>query len=80
CYRAQPDRMDIDAQQARSWIELARLPNASKRLALILANYPTRDGRIGNGVGLDTPPNNKKILSAMQADGYPLAELPESGT
>ncbi|WP_440785325.1 cobaltochelatase subunit CobN [Pseudomonas syringae] len=80
CYRAQPDRMDFVAQLARRWIELARLPNADKRVALILANYPTRDGRIGNGVGLDTPAAALNILRAMQAEGYPVAALPESGT
>ncbi|RMN28221.1 Cobaltochelatase subunit CobN [Pseudomonas coronafaciens pv. zizaniae] len=80
CYRAQPDRMDFVAQLARRWIELARLPNADKRVALILANYPTRDGRIGNGVGLDTPAAALNILRAMQAEGYPLEQLPESGT
>ncbi|MCF5713463.1 MULTISPECIES: cobaltochelatase subunit CobN [Pseudomonas syringae group] len=80
CYRAQPDRMDFVAQLARRWIELARLPNADKRVALILTNYPTRDGRIGNGVGLDTPAAALNILRAMQAEGYPLEQLPESGT
>ncbi|MDO7925591.1 cobaltochelatase subunit CobN [Pseudomonas sp. KFB-139] len=80
CYRAHPERMGFVAQLARRWIELARLPNASKRVALILANYPTRDGRIGNGVGLDTPAAALNILRAMQGEGYPLAQLPESGT
>ncbi|MBI3904405.1 MAG: cobaltochelatase subunit CobN, partial [Pseudomonas fluorescens] len=56
-------------------------PNADKRIALILANYPTRDGRIGNGVGLDTPAAALNILRALHAEGYPLpAELPDSGT
>ncbi|MBI6708438.1 cobaltochelatase subunit CobN [Pseudomonas syringae] len=80
CYRAQPDRMDFVAELARRWIELARLPNGEKRVALILANYPTRDGRIGNGVGLDTPAAALNILRAMQAEGYPLAPLPDTGT
>ncbi|MGV8917643.1 MAG: cobaltochelatase subunit CobN [Pseudomonas sp.] len=80
CYRAQPERMDFVGELARRWIDLARLPNAEKRVALILANYPTRDGRIGNGVGLDTPAAALNILKAMQAEGYPLAPLPESGT
>lgn len=80
CYRAHPERMDFVAELARRWIELARLPNSSKRVALILANYPTRDGRIGNGVGLDTPAAALNILRAMQDEGYPLAQLPESGT
>ena len=30
-------------------------PASERRIALVLANYPHRDGRIGNGVGLDTP-------------------------
>ncbi|WP_431080041.1 cobaltochelatase subunit CobN [Pseudomonas thivervalensis] len=81
CYRAAPERMDFVAELAQRWTTLARLPNGQKRVALILANYPTRDGRIGNGVGLDTPAAALNILRALQAEGYPLpAELPASGT
>ncbi|MGC5702698.1 cobaltochelatase subunit CobN [Pseudomonas sp. NFXW11] len=81
CYRGQPERMDFVAELARRWVELGRLPNGEKRIALVLANYPTRDGRIGNGVGLDTPAAALNILRALQAEGYPLAsELPASGT
>ncbi|WP_338473644.1 cobaltochelatase subunit CobN [Pseudomonas sp. MS646] len=81
CYRAVPERMDFVAQLARRWSALARVPNGEKRVALILANYPTRDGRIGNGVGLDTPAAALNILRALHNEGYPLpAELPASGT
>lgn len=80
CYRAHPERMDFVAELARRWVELARLPNRQKRVALVLANYPTRDGRIGNGVGLDTPAAALNILKALQAEGYPVAALPDSGT
>jgi len=80
CYRAHPERMDFVAELARRWVELARLPNAQKRVALVMANYPTRDGRIGNGVGLDTPAAALNILKALQTEGYPLADLPGSGT
>lgn len=80
CYRPHVERMDFVAELARRWAELARLNNADKRVALILANYPTRDGRIGNGVGLDTPAAALNILQAMQQQGYPLADLPSSGT
>ncbi|NBF04587.1 cobaltochelatase subunit CobN [Pseudomonas sp. Fl5BN2] len=81
CYRGQPERMDFVAQLARRWVELGRLDNGQKRIALILANYPTRDGRIGNGVGLDTPAAALNILKALHAEGYPLPdELPGSGT
>ena len=80
CYRAQPERMDFVAELARRWVLLARTANADKRVALILANYPTRDGRIGNGVGLDTPAAALNILKAMQDEGYPVQDLPENGT
>lgn len=80
CYRPQPERMDFVAELARRWVLLGRLLNADKRVALILANYPTRDGRIGNGVGLDTPASALNILRAMQGEGYPVTDLPDTGT
>lgn len=80
CYRAHPERMDFVAELARRWVALARLPNGQKRVALVLANYPTRDGRIGNGVGLDTPAAALNILVALRDEGYPVGDLPDSGT
>ncbi|THG79282.1 cobaltochelatase subunit CobN, partial [Pseudomonas sp. A-1] len=80
CYQADGERMDFVAELARRWVSLARKANADKRIALVLANYPTRDGRIGNGVGLDTPAAALNILRALEASGYPVAGLPDSGT
>lgn len=80
CYKPHLERMDFVAELARHWCELARLDNPHKRVALILANYPTRDGRIGNGVGLDTPAAALGILRALQVQGYPVGALPDSGT
>jgi len=80
CYQANLPGMDFVAQLARHWIVLAHKANADKRVALILANYPTRDGRIGNGVGLDTPAAALNILRSLQQQGYPLEGLPETGT
>ncbi|CAG8863270.1 Aerobic cobaltochelatase subunit CobN [Pseudomonas fluorescens] len=80
CYRPHPERMDFVAELARHWVELARLPNGQKRVALVLANYPTRDGRIGNGVGLDTPAAALNILQALKDQDYPVGALPQSGT
>ncbi len=80
CYRAHLPGMDFVAELARRWCELQRTPAAHKRVALVLANYPTRDGRIGNGVGLDTPAAALNILQALQQRGYPVEALPDSGT
>ena len=33
---------------------------------MILANYPNRDARMGNGVGLDTPAGTVKLLHALE--------------
>jgi cobaltochelatase CobN len=80
CYRPHLPGMDHAAGLAARWARLAMLDNGSKRVALVLANYPTRDGRIGNGVGLDTPAAALNILRAMKREGYPLDALPETGT
>lgn len=80
CYQAHPERMAWVARLAANWVALARTAPADKRVGLILANYPTRDGRIGNGVGLDTPAAALNILRAMAGQGYPLADLPATGT
>ncbi|MGO8656780.1 cobaltochelatase subunit CobN, partial [Rhizobium ruizarguesonis] len=50
-----------------------------RRIALVMANYPNRDGRLGNGVGLDTPAGTIEVLRAMRAAGYPVAEIPVDG-
>ncbi|MDB5553270.1 MAG: cobaltochelatase subunit CobN [Rhizobium sp.] len=76
---ALPDRVDFVADLAQSWARLRHLDNAEKRIALILANYPNRDGRLGNGVGLDTPAGSVEVLKAMRAAGYATDELPGDG-
>ena len=54
-YRPVADRVAFVADLARTGRGCGRSPPAERRIALVLANYPNRDGRIGNGVGLDTP-------------------------
>jgi len=78
-YRLHPERARFVAELAWRWSQLRIKPNAHKRVALILANYPTKDGRIGNGVGLDTPASTINILNALQQEGYPINEIPADG-
>ena len=78
-YRLKKDRARFVATLAEKWARLSQKQNPDKRIALILANYPTRDGRIGNGVGLDTPASTLNLLNALQAAGYPVADIPENG-
>ncbi|QNK66617.1 cobaltochelatase subunit CobN [Variovorax sp. PAMC26660] len=81
-YQPEPGRIAFVAELARRWCRLRSLAVADKRIALILANYPGSEGRIGSGVGLDTPASVIAILRSMQAEGYALGEpdaLPADG-
>ena len=79
-YELQAERAAFVIALAKKYLALSHKPNSDKKIALILANYPTKDGRIGNGVGLDTPNSTINILKALRGAGYPLPdELPENG-
>ncbi len=78
-YRPLADRIAFVADLARNWLRLRNKPPAERRIAIVLANYPNRDGRIGNGVGLDTPAGTIEALRAMKAAGYDLADIPVDG-
>ncbi|SEJ15252.1 cobaltochelatase subunit CobN [Paraburkholderia diazotrophica] len=79
--RYQPDheRVAFVAELSERWCKLRRTPNADKRLALILANYPMSEGRIGNGVGLDTPASVVNILTMLRDEGYRIDDVPANG-
>ena len=78
-YAAVDDRIAFVAALARRWILLRRTPAAERRVAIVFANYPNRDGRLGNGVGLDTPAGTWTLLRAMAEAGYALEDLPADG-
>ena len=77
--RIAPDRVAFVADLARNWADLRRTPPQDRRIALVLANYPNRDGRIGNGVGLDTPASAASILRLLGEAGYAVADAPTDG-
>ncbi len=74
-----PDRMAFVAELACRWARLRRTPSNERRVAMVLANYPNRDGRIANGVGLDTPAGAIQVLKAMAHAGYAAGPLPADG-
>jgi len=77
--RVAQSRVAFVADLAAGWARLRRAPPGERRVALVLANYPNRDGRIGNGVGLDTPASAAAILSALREAGYDAEGAPEDG-
>jgi cobaltochelatase CobN len=78
-YRPVADRVAFVADLARNWARLRAKPAGERRVALLLANYPNRDGRIGNGVGLDTPASAIAILRALAGAGYRIIDAPKDG-
>jgi len=78
-YEPVADRIAFTAQLAANWARLAKTGVKDRHVALVLANYPNRDGRIGNGVGLDTAAGAHVALTAMAAAGYKIEDLPHGG-
>ncbi|HEX7968169.1 MAG TPA: cobaltochelatase subunit CobN, partial [Stellaceae bacterium] len=78
-YAPVADRIAFVADLARNWTRLRRTPPQERRIVLVLANYPNRDGRIGNGVGLDTPAGTIEVLRGLADAGYRLESIPEDG-
>ncbi|TYC50387.1 cobaltochelatase subunit CobN [Rhodobacterales bacterium] len=79
-FESLPDRIAFVANLAAAWARLAHTPSDCKKTALILANYPNRDGRLANGVGLDTPASCVALLQAMGAAGFETGEVPSSSS
>ncbi|MEI7600244.1 MAG: cobaltochelatase subunit CobN [Aestuariivirga sp.] len=78
-YREVPDRVNFVADLAANWAKLRRTPAENRKVAIILANYPNKDGRIANGVGYDTPASTVAILAALRAEGYGVQDYPQTG-
>jgi cobaltochelatase CobN len=78
-YQPQQDRIEFVADLAANYVQLANTKIRDRKIAIILANYPNKDGRLANGVGLDTPASCIKILEALEAEGYYLENYPKTG-
>jgi cobaltochelatase CobN len=73
------DRVIFAAKLAANWARLREAAPAARRVAIIMANYPNRDGRLGNGVGLDTPAGTIEVMKAMATSGYAIDSIPADG-
>ncbi|MEH1938607.1 MAG: cobaltochelatase subunit CobN [Nostoc sp.] len=78
-YEPVSDRIEFVAKLAANWARLRSKPPQERRIALILANYPNRNGRLANGVGLDTPASCVEILQALHQAGYQVDNPPAQG-
>ncbi|PZV17512.1 MAG: cobaltochelatase subunit CobN [Leptolyngbya sp.] len=75
-YQPVDDRIQFVAELAANWAKLRQEQVGDRKVSLILANYPSRNGRLANGVGLDTPASCVAILQALQQAGYHVENIP----
>ena len=75
-YVPDPERAARVAGIAVRHARLRHIPNADKRIVLMLSAYPTKHARIGNAVGLDTPASAVALLRAMAEAGYDVGSFP----
>jgi cobaltochelatase CobN len=73
-YVGDPERAARVAGIAVAHARLRRLPNADKRVAVVLSSYPTRHARVGNAVGLDTPASAVALIAALADAGYEVGD------
>ena len=78
-YEPNCDRVNFVTDLTANLITLKNTVVAKRKVALILANYPNKDGRLANGVGLDTPASCIEILQALQIAGYTVKDTPATG-
>ncbi len=75
------ERIDHLCSRIRRWITLQQLPNAQKRVTVVLNNNPCKgvESTLGLAVGLDIFESLAKVISAMKAQGYDVGDAPEEG-
>ncbi|MBL8926974.1 MAG: cobaltochelatase subunit CobN [Pseudonocardia sp.] len=78
-YVPDPERAARVAGIAVRHARLRRIPNADKRIVLMLSAYPTKHARIGNAVGLDTPASAVALIRAMAEAGYSVQDKGAAG-
>jgi cobalamin biosynthesis Mg chelatase CobN len=71
-YAPDPGGITRAVDLAHNWARLRHTPRAERKLAIILANYPIRDGRLANGVGYDAPESTVRMLMELERAGYDL--------
>ncbi len=76
-----PERLDHICGRLRRWTRLQALPNAKKRLTIVLNNNPCKgvEATLGLAAGLDTFESLARFITALKAAGYDVGDAPEEG-
>ncbi|TRL37063.1 cobaltochelatase subunit CobN [Rhizobium straminoryzae] len=76
--RPEPDRVEAVADRILRHLDLYATPKAGRRLTILMPDYPGAAGRTGYAVGLDVPESVLAMLRSLAADGYDVADIPET--
>ena len=79
-YQANGDRIDFIGRLISAWVKLRKKNSLEKKVGIILANYPNKDGRLANGVGLDTPAATIYLMKFLSENGYSVKDSPETAS
>jgi cobaltochelatase CobN len=78
-YEPDLERCGRLARLAVRHARLRHLPVHQARIAIMLSSFPTKHGRVGNAVGLDTPASAVALLAALREGGYNVGERFDDG-
>ena len=79
-YKSYKYGLDWVSSHLKYWIDLRLTDRRNKKVTIIIANYPDKNSRMANGVGLDTPKSIIVLLNKLKLEGYYLGEknIPQS--
>lgn len=75
------ERVERLTGRIKNWLELRRIPNREKRVAIMLHNAPCSgvEATVGLAVDLDAFESAVAILRRLQEEGYQVERIPENG-
>ncbi|CAN7495464.1 cobaltochelatase subunit CobN [Mesorhizobium sp. LjNodule214] len=76
--RPEGDRVAQVASRIEAFIRLQRAPRATRKLAILIPDYPSAPGRTGYAVGLDVPSSVLAMLHDLREQGYAVEGIPQS--
>ena len=68
------DGIALAAARATGWASLATTPRETRRIALVLSDYPGAAGQSAHAVGLDAIASTREIAAMLHAEGYGLGD------
>jgi cobalamin biosynthesis Mg chelatase CobN len=69
-----PDRVALVADVTTRWLRLRHVPNAQKKLAVFVYNFPPGPGNVGSAYFLDVAASVRSMLASLAEAGYTTGE------